>query len=87
MINHVTSSAWELMSDHLLSRQIKQFSPREDSAIAVGDHEVSQIILKRNLTLAGGSSLVIGAIIGKFLPAESSYLLKVNLKLPLYQTA
>ena len=37
---------------------------REDSAIAGRDHEVSQIILKRNLTLTGGSSLVIGAIIG-----------------------
>ena len=87
MIDHVTSTAGELMSDHPLSRQIKTFSSREDSAIAVRDHEVSQIILKRNLTLAGGSSLVIGAIIGKFLPAGSSNLFKVNLKLSQYQTS
>ena len=75
------------MSDHLLSRQIKTYSLREDSAIAVRDHEVSQIILKRNLTLAGGSSLVIGAIIGRFLPVGSSNLFKVNVKLSQYQTS
>ncbi|XP_063686612.1 b(0,+)-type amino acid transporter 1-like isoform X1 [Bolinopsis microptera] len=47
------------------SQLAKENLCREDSAIAVTrDHEVSQIILKRNLSLAGGSSLVIGAIIG-----------------------
>lgn len=45
--------------------QVTGPSLREDSAVANRDHEVSQIILPRNLSLAGGSSLVIGAIIGK----------------------
>ena len=42
----------------------QNYFTREDSAVAQHRPEVSQILLKRHLTLAGGSSLVVGAIIG-----------------------